>query len=137
MTSKQSKKVKFMTMTFKDAIVAVFIILLSTLPYLHDIVSRDLSFPASGYKSLRVFLYVVLTNIFGIIGFIGWFVEAKEKQYRFALLVPILMNTYQLLIYIFDMKKSSFNDFDFKIHVTIAVTLVVTLNYFYLKLKNK
>lgn len=124
-------------MTYKNGIISVFIILLSTLPYLHDTVSRELSFPASGYKALRVFVYVVLTNIFGLIGFIGWFIEAKGKQYRFALLVPILMNTYQLLIYILDMKKSSFNDFDFKIYITIAVTLTVTLNYFYLKTKRK
>jgi hypothetical protein len=121
-------------MTYKNAAIAVFIILLSSLPYLHDIISRELSF--SGYSSLRVFVYIVLTNLFGLIGFMGWFVEARGRQYRFALLVPIIMNTYQLLIYVLNMKKSTFNDFDFKIYTTIAVTLVVTLNYFYLKLKN-
>lgn len=124
-------------MTYKNAIIAIFIILIATLPFLHDTISRELTFPASGYKALRVFVYVVLTNLFGLVGFLGWFIEAKGKQYRFALLVPILMNTYQLLIYILNMKKTSFNDFDFKIYITIAVALTVTLNYFYLKLKKQ
>jgi len=135
MTSKNSVKTKSTTMTYKNAFIAVFIILLSTLPYLHDTIPRELSFPASGYKALRVFVYIVLTNLFGLIGFIGWFIAAKGKQYRFALLVPILMNTYQLLIYVLNMKKSTFNDFDFKIYITIAITFVITINYFYLKLK--
>ena len=121
-------------MTYRNGIIAIFIILLATLPFLHDTIARK-GYPIAGYSSLRVFVYVLLTNIFGLIGFIGWFVEAKGKQYRFALLVPILMNTYQLLIYILNMKKSTFNDFDFKIYITIAVTLSLTLNYFYLKLK--
>ncbi len=121
-------------MTYKNAVLAIFIILLSTLPYLHDGIARKV-YPIAGYNSLRVFVYIVLTNLFGLIGFIGWFVAAKGKQYRFALLVPIFMNTYQLLIYVLNMKKTTFNDFDFKIYITIAITLVITLNYFYLKLK--
>ncbi|MEE9377511.1 MAG: hypothetical protein V3V33_05700 [Candidatus Lokiarchaeia archaeon] len=123
-------------MRYKNGVISALIISLAILPFLHDLIPRELSFTFSGYTSLRVFVYIVLTNIFALIAFIGWFIEAKGKQYRFALLVPIIMNTYQLLIYVLNMKKSTFNDFDFKIYISIILSLVITINYFYLKFKN-
>ena len=66
-----------------------------------------------------------------LIGFIGWFVEAKGKPYRFAILAPIFMYSFQMAIYLFDAKDHTTNDFSIKTLIYLGFVVVLTVFYFF------
>ena len=105
------------------------------MPYIHDIIPRNTQAGISGYSSLRVFLYVLLINLFGLIGWIVAYYEAKEKRYRFVMIVPIINITYQVFIYIMNLKKTSFNDLNLKFLITFVASVLIFLFYFLRKVK--
>ncbi len=127
------KKKKLKTMIYKDIFIGVLILLCSILPYIHDAIPREKTFP--GYSSLRVFLYVTLINVFGLIGWLIAYFESKGKRYRFIMIVPIMNILYQLFVYIFNLKKTSFNDLNLKFIITILIAFLVLIFYFSRKIK--
>ncbi len=120
---------------YKSFIFAFAIVLCAFLPFIHDLVPRGIDYP--GYSSLRTFLYVALENLFGLIGWSLFLWQSKGKMYRFAILVPVLMTFYQLIIYIVNLKKTSFNDVNIKLVITFVVIIIIVVIYFKQKLKKK
>jgi len=87
----------------------------------------------SGFSSLRIGLFMVFTMLFSLSGWVGWFLEAKGKRYRFSLLVPIFMNVYQLSVYLLNERKTTTNEFTTKVILNFTLILIIILYYFVTK----
>ncbi len=124
-----------MMMTSKEFVIGALILICSLLPYIHDAIPRETQAGISGYSSLRVFLYITLINVFGLVGWLIAYFEAKGKRYRFVMIVPIMNIVYQLFIYILNLKKTSFNDLNLKFLITFIVSVMVFIFYFMRKFK--
>ncbi len=135
MIQKHLTKMKSTTTTSKEFLIGALILICSVLPYIHDAIPRETQSGISGYSSLRVFLYITLINVFGMIGWLIAYSEAKGKRYRFVMIVPIINIMYQLFIYILNLKKTSFNDLNLKFLITFIISLLVFLFYFLRKIK--
>jgi phosphoglycerol transferase MdoB-like AlkP superfamily enzyme len=141
--------------TLKDMFMAVGIILMSTLPYFHDVITikgeglkpwvpkmgmvdlfTDSSGKIMGFSSYRVFLYYLFIHLFAHIGFVGWMMDAKGKSYRIALLVPVVLSGYTVALFLLNARATSFNSASTKFYLTIAVTIIVAVLY-YIDHKNK
>ncbi len=109
--------------------VAILIVLVSSLPYLHDQAPRG-GGEFYGFSSLRVFLYLVFTNLFAHLGWLIAFFIAKGKPYRFALLVPVTLSLYVLIVNILNLKATSFHDLTTRYIIIMVIILGLVLNYF-------
>lgn len=118
------------TAIFKDFLKAVLIITAPFLVYIHDSGLFDGMEGFSGFSSLRVGVWVVSLFFLSLIGFVGWFIEAKGKRYRFAILAPIFMFSFQLIIYLLDKRDHTTNDFSIKTIVYLVFVLAITVTYF-------
>jgi hypothetical protein len=58
---------------------------------------------------------------------------AKGKQWRFVLWLGILMTSYQAGIRIFALQKTTYNEFDLKLTLTVIITVGLIVYYFYRK----
>ncbi len=133
----------------KELLKAVAIIALSSLPYIHDVITiRGGDFPSwvpdlgietfltnsdgdvLGFSSYRVFLYTFLIHLFAHIGYAGWFFEAKNKLYRPFLLVPVALSLYQIIIILSDYRGSDLNEPHIKIVLTIVISSLLAINFF-------
>lgn len=149
-THKESIKKKSRSGILNGLWKAVAIISLSSLPYIHDVITirgeglkgwvpdfgiRELLRSSDGYilgfSSYRVFIYTLFIHLFGHIGWLGWFFEAEGKNYRFALLVPIILSLYQILIIVSNSRNTTFNEPDTKFYITILLSTALTINYFF------
>lgn len=129
------------------------ITLLSSLPYLHEIITyRDGSIkdwiPNFGiqnylsdsngqffnYSSFRFFLFTIFFNFFIFSSYLGWYLLKTNKLYRKAILMPLLSITYQIIIILSSTRLSWFNDPEVKIVGTAIFGLI--LAYFYFPKKN-
>ena len=146
---------KLRNKTLKELCVVVGIILISTLPYIHDLITisgegikiwipnlgiqkalEDSDGYILGFSSYRVFLYTFFLHLFAHIGFLGWMLDAKGKYYRIALLVPVTLSVYALIIMLSNARQTFFNQVNTKFYITIALSLFV-LGYFVLDRRNK
>lgn len=126
------------------------IVALSSLPYIHDVITirgeglkgwvpdwglqnwlMDADGYILGFSSYRVFLYTFLLHLFTHIGWVGWFFDAQGKLYRPFLLVPVALSFYQLLIIISGSRLSSYNDPGIKFIITIALSLLIAINFYF------
>lgn len=98
------------------------------MPYIHDLFPKGVDFP--GYSSSRVFLYIVLINLFGLIGWILFYVHAQGKSYRFIIWLPILTTTYQIIVHILNLKSTSFNEINLKFILTFTAFTLLVIWYF-------
>jgi hypothetical protein len=128
---------------------ALFIILASTLPYFHDIITNTAGLKSwvpvvgieqfltdsnnfiLGFSTYRVFLYTFLIFVFATIGWFGWYKNAKTKFYANALLLVLLSSTYQLGIIILNLRRTDWNDTSLKL--LFLGILFIVLNYFSFK----
>lgn len=118
---------------------ALLILATSFLPYIHDL--GDLEFiedfrkkPGfSGFKSLRSALFIVSLFIFGLSGWIIAFIQSKYKLYRVAIIVPIAMAMYQLLIYLLDKRNTTTNEFNVKVSFNFSVAIILIAIYLIIK----
>ncbi|WP_211333204.1 hypothetical protein [Maribacter vaceletii] len=134
----------------KELFKAVAIIALSSLPYIHDVITiRGGAFPAwvpdwgieefltnsegyiAGFSSYRVFIYTFLIHLFAHLGYVGWFFDAKDKLYRPFLLVPVSLSLYQIILILFDFRSSDLNEPHIKIVLTIAISSLLAINFFF------
>lgn len=126
----------------------VGIIVVSTLPYFHDVITEkgvgtkpwipnvgaetlftNPDGKVMGFSSYRVFLYYLFIHLFAHIGFVGWMMDAKGKSYRIALLVPVILSGYTVAMFLFNAKESTFNSTSVKFYLTIAVSIAVLVSY--------
>ena len=135
--------------TLKELLAVVGIIMISTLPYFHDVITEKgvgvrPSMPdigvenfftnddkkVMGFSSYRVFLYYLFIHLFAHIGFVGWMMEAKGKSYRIALLVPVILSGYTVAMFLLNAKETTFNSTNAKFYITIVATIGVFVFYF-------
>lgn len=129
--------------------VSLGIIFISSLPYLHDLITirgeglapwvpdlgiekalTDADGKVMGFSSYRVFLYTLLIHLFAHIGWVGWMLDAKGKSYRFALLVPVVLSGYTVALLLFNARATEFNEPDTKFYLTLFLSIIVILNFF-------
>jgi len=134
--------------TLKELLVVVGIIVISTLPYFHDIITdKGLGVKPSipdigaeafftnsdgkvmGFSSYRVFLYYLFIHLFAHIGFVGWMMDAKGKFYRIALWIPVILSGYTVAMFLLDAKETTFNSTNTKFYITIAASIGVLVAY--------
>lgn len=128
---KQSIKKKLRKMTSRDVIISFSILAISFLPYIHDFKIFKGMKGFSGFSSLRIAIYLVAMFLVALSGWIFAFFKSKGSNYRFAILAPIFMLSFQLSVYLLDARKSSVNDFNFKVIVNIVVAALLIALYFY------
>ncbi len=126
------------------------IVILSALPYIHDVMTisgkgikgwvpdfgiQKLLMDSEGYilgfTSYRVFVYTFFLHLFAHIGWVGWFFDAKGKSYRTALLVPVALSAYQILVILLNSRRTPFNEPDTKFFITSFLSIVLAINFFY------
>ncbi len=157
MNNNHLEKEKLKKSTFKNKSniwFAMGIILCSLLPFIHDLLISDTGELKSwvpilgivdlfsdsnglflGYSSYRIFLALVGMQLSS---FIAWFLVlefSKGKSYRFVFIFPTVINGYQLLLMVFNLRKTVFNGWDYKIFILLLVGVLLILN-FYLTTKN-
>jgi hypothetical protein len=133
--------------TLCELLAVVGIVVVSTLPYFHDIITDQSGtrqgvpvigaeevFTGSdgkimGFSSYRIFLYTLMTYLFAHIGFVGWMMDAKGKFYRIALAVPVILSGYTVALILFNAKETTFNSTSAKFYITIATTIGVLVFY--------
>lgn len=121
---------------------ALAIILLSTLPYFHDIITDseglrpwvpDLGVERLltgsdgkilGFSTYRVFLYTTLIFVFSAIGWLGWYRSSAKKMYQRVLLVVVVSSAYHVLLILFDLRRTFLNGPGLKVVLLLAVFLL-------------
>tara|TARA_R110000744_G_scaffold128298_2_gene235307 strand:- start:2555 stop:3514 length:960 start_codon:yes stop_codon:yes gene_type:complete len=127
--------------------VAMALVGLSSLPYLHEAITfegglrswvpvlgieeflTDAQGKVLGFSSYRMFLYTLLIFVFSELGWAAWLYVSKRKTYYFALFVPVLMGIYQILIILLDLRKTTANSAETKLSVLFALSLFLALLY--------
>lgn len=124
LTKKKSKR------TTSSSTIAVFILIVSFLPFLHDWDYFSGKSGFSGYSSLRIAVWVTSLFTIALSGWIVAFINSKGKPYRFVLLVPIAMLCFQLCIYVLDARKATINEFSNKIIINGVLIFALVAYYF-------
>ena len=124
-TQQQSTTEKSQTTTYK---VVVFLFIVTLLIYIHDVIPKNVG--KIGLSSARVYFYTVLAEIRYLAVLFFCFYLAKNKSWRFVLALPIILTTYQSIIRIFALQKTVYNSFDYKLVITILVSIAITFIYF-------
>ena len=129
---KTKSKTKTWTKTStKHLWVALGIIVISLLPYLHNLFPNLPEGGVLGYSSWNAFLWS--TGMYLSIH-IAWLIAYKlsiGKPYRFALLIPVFLSLYQLVI-IFTNQKSSaiLNGINIKLGLVVILSIFLIINFF-------
>jgi len=116
---------------FKDFLVAIGIMVISFLPYIHDFDLFKGMEGFSGFSSLRVALWACSLFVVALSGWIVAFINSKGKRYRFMMLAPIFMLAFQLGIYLFDARKTVSNEFSVKTILNFVLCAILLVVYFY------
>lgn len=126
------------------------IIALSTLPFLHDIITEigegtrsfipDLGLEDAltdregyvlGFSSYRVFLYTLFIHLGMHIAFVGWWSASQGKRYRPVLLLPVAMSLYQVLIIVSNVRDTAFNEPGTKLYIVLGLCLLLGINFYF------
>jgi 4-hydroxybenzoate polyprenyltransferase len=123
---------------------------LSTLPFLHDIITEmsegvrsfvpvigiekaltDSDGYVLGFSTYRVFLYTLFVHLGMHIAFVGWWFAAQGRRYRPILLLPVAMSLYQVLIIVSNSRDTKFNEPDTKLYILLGLCLLLGINFYY------
>lgn len=145
-----SKKRKSKTKTLNGFLVVMVIVLLSSLPYLHDVITSfkgglndwvpivglqawltDNNGDILGFSSYRMFLYTLLLFVFTGIGWAAWLLVSKKKSYYLALWIPTFMGIYHVLIILFNLRRTAANDVGTKLVLILLLTILLFFIYFF------
>jgi hypothetical protein len=143
-----SKEKKSRTEILNGFLVAMIIILISSLPYFHEIIIdsetglqswapilgiEQLLTDANGeilsFSSYRVFLYTFLIFLFSQIGWTIWLLLSKRKTYYLALFAPAILGWYQVLIILLNLRKTPVNSLSIKLYFLVALTILLSFLY--------
>ena len=135
-TKMQLEKTKSRTKTWdktstKYFWVALGIIAISMLPYLHDLLPVLPEGEIFGYSSWRAFLWSSGMYIFSHLGWLFAYALAKWKPYRFALLIPFFLSLYQIVIIFTNLRGSAvLNGISIKLGIVVFLFILVIINFF-------
>jgi hypothetical protein len=102
------------------------------LVYIHDSGLFDGKPGFSGFSSLRVALFISSILFLALFMAICAFVESKGKMHRSAYIVPIVILSYQLLVYLFNARDTTTNEFTTKIIFQVLVLPTLIIGAYYL-----
>jgi hypothetical protein len=137
-TKTQSKKKKSKNKTW-DSVkaksqhlwVALGIIGITSLPYLHDLIPVLPEGEVFGYSSWRSFLWSTGMYVFSHLGWLFAYFLAKGKPYRFAILIPVFLSLYQIIIIFTDMRdNATLNGISAKLIIVLTLSVLLTINFF-------
>ena len=127
---------------------ALAIIGLSTLPYLHDFITdsdglkswvpnlgiesvlTDANGKVHGFSTYRVFLYTLLIFVFACIGWAGWYQSARSKYYGGGIFLVLTSGAYHVALILFDLRKTAFNEAWPKFFVLIGLAVFMGYLWF-------
>lgn len=129
---------------------------LSLLPFLHELIVDengtfarwvpnlnieisllDESGKILGFSSYRVFLYYFFAETAALCAWLGWFLVAKNKPYRYAILLCIISTSYHLFLILSNSRKTILNNFELKLWATAAIALLLFGIFFYTSQKKQ
>ena len=111
--------------------VALVIICISMLPYLHDLLPILPEGSVFGYSSWKAFLWSTSLYLFSHLGWLFSFHLAKGKPYRFAILIPVFLSLYQIIIIFTDQRSSAIlNGIDIKLFIVLILAILLIINFF-------
>lgn len=105
--------------------------------YIHDCGLFDGMQGFSGFTSMRVALFITSIMFLALFLAICAFIESKGKMYRSAYLVPIVMLGYQLLVYLFNARDTSTNEFSTKVIFQVLLFPTIILGAYYMGKKRR
>jgi len=136
-------------LTSKHIQAALGILIISMLPYLHNILTYENGEPKNwlidsgiikaltwtdgyifGYSTFSVFVYMVTINFTNLI---AWFLclhFAQGKPYRFVIFFPVVLSAYQFFIVIFNLRFTQLNELSSKVIVFLCVALLCLINFY-------
>lgn len=132
----QLEKTKLKTKTSAKVIakhfwVALMIIGISMLPYLHDLLPNLPEGEIFGYSSWKSFLWSTSMYIFSHLGWLFAYYLAKGKPYRFAILIPVFLSLYQIIIIFANLRGSAvLNGISAKLVITFFISILLIINFF-------
>ena len=137
-TKTQSRKRKSKTKTWdsvkaksKHLWVALGIVGITSLPYLHDLIPVLPEGEVFGYSSWRAFLWSTGMYIFSHLGWLFAYFLAKGRPYRFAILIPVFLSLYQIIIIFTDMRDNAvLNGISAKLIIVLILSVLITINFF-------
>ena len=135
-TKSQSKKEKSKTKTWtrtstKYFWVALGIIFISLLPYLHNLFPNLPEGEVLRYSSWKSFLWSTGMYLSIHIAWLFAYALAKGKPYRFAILIPVFLSLYQVIIIFTDLRSNAvLNGISAKLGIVIILSIILIINFF-------
>ncbi len=133
--NKELKKARSKKATYKEILLALLILAMSFLPYLHDFDVFKGVKGFSGFSSLRIGIWATSLFVVAISGWVFAFLGHKGKSYRFVILAPIFMLSFQLAVYLLDARKTTINDFNWKVVINLIFALFIIVFFYWRKSK--
>ena len=90
-----------------------------------------------GFSTYRVFLYYFFAETTALIAWVGWFIVAKNKPYRNAILLCILSVGYHLFLILSANRKTDLNNFEFKLGATAFIAALLFGVFLYTSVKKR
>ncbi len=84
-----------------------------------------------GLRSYRLLLYLFGTYLFSHLGWLGWFMDGKGRQYRPFLLVPAALSLYQIIVILMSWRETDFNTPNIKLYITLCLAILLAVNFYY------
>lgn len=150
--NKQSIGKKLRTRTHDSLWVVVVLIFVSSLPYLNEVLTvkteegaewahlfglnrfmPDAETRVLGFSGYRMFLYTFLMFLFTTLGWLAWYLASKNKLYRKALLVPVSLGFYQIVMILGGWRSTLANSWEVKVGLILILSAVL----FFSQLKEK
>jgi len=127
----------------------LFVIIVSTLPFYHDVLTlrngalrswipnfgiAELLTDREGYVrglgSYRVLVYFLSIHLFSHLGWAFWFFDSMGKMYRPFLLTPVILSFYQVIVILMSWQKTEFNSPDYKLYITLIFSVLLAINFY-------
>lgn len=145
----QSGKNRF---TLRIASRWIMIICATVLPFAHDLFTDRMGnvkgwVPVLGFENLltdredmvggfvnyRLFVYFLMIHVYAHLGWLGAFIYYGHtiRKVRPFLLVPVIISFYSVIVILFDWRETGFNTPDIKFYLTLFLSVLLAINYFF------
>lgn len=147
MTNSLSGKIEWRTEISNSFYIATAIILLSSLPFIHEFfidengelytwvpnlgIQEFLTFDGKilGYSYYDLFLFVLFMQLYSLIGFVWWKRNSANKDYTLAIYLPIAIILYHLLLLFTNSRKTDWNNIEVKLAGSLVLFIFLLVLY--------